>query len=119
MDNSVFKKKLKITAIVIASIVAVVLIVWFATKGGKDCINNSNYAEALTLEEAIQVMYDNNNGLESPKNYVNYEESVEPHCPCSNGEIRIFKLIDNYRLFLSDDAECNINGESLKSFICK
>lgn len=119
MDNTVFVKKLKIGAIIFISIVGVLLILWFATKGGQGCINKNNYAEALTIEEAIQVIYDNNNISESPKNYVNFKKSVLPYCHCSLGEIRILGLIENYRSFLSDDAECNINGESLKSFICR
>ncbi len=119
MDNYIFNKRLKTGAIVVASIVVVLLIVWFATKGGQSCINNNNCVEALTFEEAIQVIYDNNDISESPKKYVDFEESVAPYYHCSLGEIRILKLIDNYRLFLSDDAECNIDGESLKSFICK
>ncbi len=99
---------------------AVLLIVWFCTRNGdKGCINNNNYAEALTFEEAIQVIFDYNDISESPKNYVNYEESFLPYYHCSLDEIRILKLIDNYRLFLSDDAECNNHGESLKTFICK
>ena len=119
MDNKVFNKRLKIGAIIFATVVTVLLIVWLTTKGGHDCFNNSNYAEALTFEEAIQVIYDNNNISASPRNYVNFEESVAPYYHCSLDEIRILGLIDNYRLFLSDDAECNIEGESLKSFICQ
>ena len=87
MDNSVFNKRLKIGAFILASVVAVFLIVGVTTKGSQNCINDNNYAEALTFEEAIQVIYDNNNFSESPRNYVNFEESVAPHYPCSNGEI--------------------------------
>ena len=119
MDNTGFNKKLKIGATVFALIVVILLIMWFSKERGHACINNNNYAEALTLEEAVQVLYDNNDIAESPKDYVNFEESVSSCDHCSLDEIRIFKLIDNYRLFLSDEAECNKNGESLKSFICR
>lgn len=122
MDNTVFNKRLKIGAIVVASVVAVLLIVWFATRVGHGCININNYAEALTFEEALQVVFDSEDISIDPNNYKNYEESIRPYesyINCSLNGLRILGYIDNYRLFLSEDAECNIDGESLKSFICK
>ena len=119
MDNTKFNKNFKLGTIVFALIVVILLIIWFSNNSNHSCINSNNYAEALTLEEAVQVLYDNNNIKESPKDYINYEESVASYDNCSLDEIRFFKLIDNYRLFLSDDAACNRNGESLKSFICR
>ena len=119
MDNTGFNKKLKISATVFALIVIILLGIWFSKERTQGCIDNNNYAEALTFEEAIQVLYDNNNITESPQDYVNFEESISADASYSLDEIQIFKLIDNYRLFLSDEAACNRNGESLISFICR
>lgn len=122
MDNIVFIKRLKTGTIVFATVVSVLLIVWFASKSGYGCITRNNYAEALTFEEALQVVFDSEDIHLDPKNYKNYKESILPYVrwiDCSLEGRRILSYIDNYRLFLSDEAECNTDGESLKSFICK
>lgn len=82
------------------------------------CINIENYAEKLTFEEGIKLLYLANGITETPEKYKNYEESIKKKYEVRESEY-IFRRIDNYRLFLSDDAECNQGEESLKSFICK
>lgn len=121
MDNTVFNKRLKIGAIVFVSVVAVLLIVWFCTKNGGttfndcDCINENNYAEILDLNDAIKMLYMYDEIPESPANYKNYNESISGKY---NREPFAYRAIDNYRLFLSEKAECNQGKEPFKCFIC-
>ncbi len=138
MDNSVFNKRLKIGIIVIASIVAVLFIVWFTTKNGQGysneisndstnemnsnttndcgCINENNYAEMQSFEDAIKMLYLYDEIPESPAKYKNYNESINGKFGWRNPFP--YKAIDNYRLFLSEKADCNQGKEPFRCFIC-
>ena len=119
MDNTRFNKRLKIGAIVFALILVILLIMGFSKNNNYDCINNDNYAADLTFEEAIKMLYAKYDIKEDPRKYKNYEESIKGRYEEWESFEWDFQSIDNYRLFLSDDAECNQGEESLKSFICK
>lgn len=130
MENTVFNKRLKIGTIIFAMIVAVLLIIRLSTKGGHDgdlssdshntedcCFNDFNYYNSLSIEDAIKSAYIVCGLEEDPSKYRNYEETLRPKY--SRTFEFIFKTIDGYRIFLSDESACNKGKESLKSFICK
>lgn len=128
MDNSVFKKRIKIGSAIFALIVVVLTIVWpnvpndnncinkNKSSRESDCINNDNYAKLLTFEEALKKLYVLYNIQEDPRKYISYHETLEMYYDVDEWH---FLSIDNYRQFLSDDAKCNRGKEPLKSFICK
>lgn len=129
MDNNVFNKRLKSATIVIASIVVLLLIVWFSTKDKNNdnqysdshntvecCFNNLNYFEVLSIEDAIKSAYKVCGLTEDPSNYKNYEETLQTKY--SRQFEFLFKTIDGYKLFMSDKSACNRGKEPLKSFIC-
>ena len=110
MEKLIMNKKTIITAFLTT-------IFFFSVGCHRDCINENNYAEELTFEEAIQELYNNYGVSEDPHKYKSYQQSTP------KGTIHTPKwyylAIDNYRQFLSKEAACNNGGESLKSFICK
>lgn len=83
-----------------------------------DCINKDNYAEKLSFEEALNKLYLAHGITDDPQKYKNYDESIKGKYDIEEAEFE-FRLIDNYRLFLSDDAECNQGEEPFRTFICK
>ena len=87
------------------------------SEGDADCITMDNYAKKMSFEEAIKSLYLVNGITADPKKYKNYEESVKGRCD-EDCEFE-FNSIDCYRLFLSNDAECNQGEEPFKTFICK
>ena len=128
MDNTVFNKRLKIGAIVLASFVAVLLIIWFATKVDHKsnsnnveecCFNYNNYFDAMSFEDAIKSAYAASGINEDPVKYKNYVETLKTKYYRIIPVEWWFTSIDNYRLFLSDESACNKGKESLKYFICK
>ena len=140
MENDFFIKKLKIGSIVLASVVAVLLIIWFATKVDHEsnsnnvyndnhysnsnnvegcCFNDNNYFDAMSFEDAIKSAYAASGINEDPVKYKNYVETLKTKYYRIIPVEWWFTSIDNYRLFLSDESACNKGKESLKYFICK